>query len=106
MVVYHPKRKQAYSVVSILQIKRCFFSTFQVLATMREAGRGLGYGPVKSIHMPHSEKIFQMNKMQDRYKSISRGHQPMSSQQGSINMDWKKRIFKPKTVDIFADDDR
>ena len=76
----------------------------KVLATIRETGRGLGYGAVKSIDMPHkNSKSFKWKKTQDRYNAIGRG-QIATSSQGSVSVNWVKKTSKPETLDIFADD--
>ncbi|CAB4013319.1 angiogenic factor with G patch and FHA domains 1 isoform X2, partial [Paramuricea clavata] len=78
--------------------------TEPVLATIRETGRGLGYGAVKSIDMPHkNSKSFKWKKTQDRYNAIGRG-QTATSSQGSVSINWVKKTSKPETLDIFADD--
>jgi hypothetical protein len=77
---------------------------FQVMATLRETGRGLGYGGVKSIDMPHKNmKSFSWKKTQDRYNAIGKS-QTTTSSQAPVSMNWVKKTSKPETVDIFADD--
>lgn len=80
---------------------------FQVMATIRETGRGLGYGGVKSIDMSNKKsKSTMWKKAQERYNAVGRGQPPnMTSSQGSISMNWVKKASKPETVDIFADTD-
>ena len=74
------------------------------MATVRETGRGLGYGAVKPIDMPHENiKSFKWKKAQDRYNAIGKT-QTMSSSQASVSMNWVKKTSKPETLDIFADD--
>ena len=78
--------------------------TEPVMATVRETGRGLGYGAVKPIDMPHENiKSFKWKKTQDRYNAIGKT-QTMTSSQASVSMNWVKKTSKPETLDIFADD--
>ena len=77
---------------------------FKVVAAIRETGRGLGYGTVKSIDMPHkNSKSFAWKKAQERYNVAGSGQSTMSSQ-GSVSINWVKKNSKPETFDIFADD--
>ena len=71
------------------------------MATMRQAGRGLGYGAVQSIDMPH--KSLKWKKAQKRYNTTGRG-QTVTSSQPSVKVNWVKKTSKPETLDIFADD--
>ena len=74
------------------------------MATMRQAGRGLGYGAIQSIDMPNkNSKSLKWNKAQERYNAVGRG-QSMTSPQGSITMNWVKKAPKPENIDIFADE--
>lgn len=76
----------------------------QVLATIREMGRGLGYGPVKSIDMPHKNPTsFKWKKTQERYNALGRGQSAFTSQASRV-INWVKKPAQPETVDIFADD--
>ena len=78
--------------------------TEPVIATVRETGRGLGYGAVKPIDMPHENiKSFNWKKAQDRYNAIGKT-QILTSSQASVSMNWVKKTSKPETLDIFADD--